>query len=114
MLDQVGGDFRRRAKHQIDHPGWHASVGISAHELAAAGRSFLRAFDHYGAARSNSCRNLAHQLQHWKVPRGKRGDQSDWISLHGLRDVGRAASNGSSIDALGFTGEPVIAVRYPV
>src|SRR3982751_4882446 len=50
-IEQVLGDFRRHAEHEVEHAGRQSGIGEAAHHLDTGRRRFLRGLEDQGATR---------------------------------------------------------------
>ena len=79
--DQVLGDLRRHAEHEIEHAGRQPGIGEAAHQLDAAARRLFRGLDDDRAAGRERAADLARRRQRREIPRREGGDDADRL-LH--------------------------------
>ena len=93
----------------IDVAG-HAGVEEGAHELHAARRRVLGAFEDHRAAGAERARDLADRLVDREVPRREGGDRPDRLADDDLHHALGAARDDAAIGAPALLGEPVDGV----
>jgi hypothetical protein len=107
MRNQVLRDFRRHAVDEVDHPGWHPSIGEAADQLSGRGGRLLRRLDDDRAARCQRAGQFAHNLVDRKIPRCERRHRADRLLHHELVDALGPCGDDAAIGAARFLGEPV-------
>ena len=105
--EQMLGDFRRHAEHQIEHARRQAGVGEAAHHLDAGARRLLRRLEDERAAGRERAADLAGRRQHREIPRREGGDDADRLLHHELADALAAARHDAAIGAAALLGVPV-------
>ena len=104
--DEMLGDGRWNAKHQVEYAGRQAGVGEAAHHLDASARRLLGSLEDKRTAGGERAADLARRRQRGEIPRRERGNDADRLLHHDLPYLA-AAGHDATIGAASFLGIPL-------
>ena len=85
--DEVLGDRRRHAEHEIEHARGQPGIGEAAHHLDAGAGRLLRRLENERAAGGERAADLARRRQRREIPRREGGDDADRLLHHDLANL---------------------------
>jgi ParB family chromosome partitioning protein len=104
--DQVLGNRRRHAEHQVEHAGRKPRIGEAAHHLDAGTGRLFRCLENERAAGGERAANLARRRQRREIPRREGGDDADRFLHHDLANALEGARHDTAIGAAALFGVP--------
>src|SRR5215470_9930234 len=107
LRQQMLGDLRGHAEHQIEHARGQPRVGEAAHRLDAGTRRFFRCLENERAARRQRAADFARRREHGKVPRREGGDDADRLRHHQLTRTLDPPGHDAAVAAAALLRVPV-------